>query len=199
MRFFRSKKNRLSSSSLKNIMDRIILMSCPYVGCSIRKEPRVLIEVLPRNFRNIECNAFDETAIRRGKVDDSCGFESLNDAIICAEIVCSRLVFNIKPENLLFFFGQSVESFKNFLFYVPFLSNFDEVPIDELSGPAESYCQRDDKSGADKRAIIFCKLRKTEDVEKITAWKKQQGGRESDRYKVTWSELQDLKQTLDKF
>lgn len=160
------------------------------------EQMRVYVEIIPREVADVMSEPFKSIANRCGPINDSLGYETLHDAIINAEAIGASLLGEVEPENLLFIFGQTIQS----LGYAPI-----ELP---LSPPCFGESESIGSDGHNKegngnnegkpkhRAAVLCKLKYADSLEKLIARKKQESGHGADRYEITWCELQELKRRL---
>ena len=63
------------------------------------------VEVIPSDVANVMREPIKHIPERSRTIDDSLGYEFLNDAIINSESIGARLLREVVPENLLFIFG----------------------------------------------------------------------------------------------
>lgn len=159
----------------------------------------MFIEIIPREVANVMRKTANETANGGRTIDDAFGYETLNDAIIDAEKIGARLLREVVPENLFFIFGQTIQS----LGYAPIALSPVPPLIDEGDSIArygngeKSACNN--KSESKYRAIVLCKLKHADELEKYLAGKKKDGGHDTQCYEIAWSELQELKKSLSSF
>lgn len=157
------------------------------------------VEVIPRELADVMCEPFESITHRSGQVNDAVGFESLHDAIVDAERICASVFREVEPQNLLFIFGQTLQS----LCYAPMAAP-PEPPLlyegDTVSDNGHhEECSGDDKDKPTHRAVVLCKLKYSDELEKFLAGKEQEGGHDSKSYEIAWSELQELKKRLSGF
>lgn len=171
------------------------LVSSICVGGAV-ESIRIYVEVIPRDVTNVVREPVDHVANGRRPENDSIGYESIDDAILNAEAVGSSILGDVIPQNLLLVFGQSVQSLRDALKRFPLpppALNF--VPSTTGDCDEQQSDGRKEKNPENK-AIILCKLRKSEDLAKIIATKQNQACDEADCYEVPWRELQALKDGL---
>ena len=161
-----------------------------------RKQVWVLVEIIPREITDIVSKSIHRAPKSRREVYDFYGCKSIDDAIINAEKIGSRLIENVKTENLLFCFGETVQSLQSGLrefcdrLSVPY-------PAEHCYGPI--YTEQDtcgNEGYGEPHAIVLCKIVNSEPFEQFVRQKKKQGGDDSKRYEITWSELQKIQQHL---
>ncbi len=142
---------------------------------------------------------FKNITERGGLENDAIGFESLNNTIFNAEHIGARIHYEVKAENLLFIFCQTMESIGYALIVIsPSSPFFDEA--DYIGGDRDNkkrHC--DNKRQTESRAIILCKLRNADLLEELATWEKEYGCYNSKCYKITWGELQEFKKRLYDF
>lgn len=158
----------------------------------------VLIEILPSEFMYIIGKYQTHLACVRRAVDDAVGFQSVYDAVITAEEIAARLFNKVKPENLLFFFGEHTE---------PLQTKFLQLARPEP--PASLACQpaaaphADGDGGKQEQrtepvAVIFCKIQKGEPLQKFFGSEQRRAGKNGEYYQVTWREFQQIRQTINR-
>ncbi|MEN9865619.1 MAG: hypothetical protein RL748_1209 [Pseudomonadota bacterium] len=163
------------------------------------EQMRMYVEIIPRKVADVMREPFKNITERGGLKNDAIGFETLNDAIFNAEHIGSCILGEVKAENLLFIFGQTLES----IGYVPIELSpsppfFDEA--DYIGGNRDNKKRHGDNKGkAENRAIILCKLRNTDLLKELATWKKEDSRHKAERYEITWCELQELKKCLGDF
>lgn len=95
-------------------------------------------------------------------MNDAIGFEALNDAIVDAERVCTSVLCDVVSQNLLFIFGQSLQS----LCYAKIAAPPEPPTPCETNEIVSSghYEKRDadNKSKPKHRAIVLCKLKNSD-------------------------------------
>ena len=177
---------------------RLAKFVCSIGVRSASKQMRVFVEIIPHDIIDIVSKSFVNTAQRSGAENDLRTFKSSHDAIIEAQNVGLSLLGKVKPENLLFIFGQTVESLQSAL------REFCEThsityPSDNCYGPIyPEHCKRNDKNEADPMAIVLCKLMNADLFQDTCITKQQNGTNYCQYYKVSWSELQNLQKSMGK-
>lgn len=157
------------------------------------------VEIIPSVIIDIMREPLKYTSEVGRSVNDSCGYESLDAAILNAEFVATSLFGEVVPENLFFVFGQVMEA----LFHSPVklplpppsFNDFDGVSKDRHK--EKGNCDNECKSN--KLAIILCKLKDAELFKGFFAGKEQKGCNYPECYEISWSELQELKERFCKF
>lgn len=186
---------------LVRFLDFLVVKSFTLVGpVSVGRSVeslRVYVEVIPHEITDIVREPFPHVAERCGTIDDLIGYESLNDAIFNAEHVGSSILGDVIPQNLLIVFGQTLQSLDDALVEFP----LPQKALDPIEPPASDGYEKKNYRGQEKNpencAVILCKLRKPESLLELRAAKKYEARHQSDCYKVTWSELQALKDGLN--
>ena len=168
----------------------------PVKICSAFEEFRMYVEVIPRKFTDIVSKPFYQIADRSSPKNNAGGYKTLNNAIRDIEDIGLCLLSNVKTENLLFIFGQTVESLRHALIEFPIFPplfdpfcNFDGYCNDEK-------CRRKEEYDTQPRAIILCKLINTDSVKKFITTEQQNGSGNAKYYQITWRELQEIKKCL---
>lgn len=155
----------------------------------------IYVEIIPREIADVIRKSSD-ASYRCGSINDSIGYETLNDAVIVAEKVGSRFMPDVEPENLLFFFGKTVQSLNYAPIEIPLPPpGFDEA--ERIIGCGNNEHRYSENQGkAKNRAIILCKLKHSNELEKFLAGKEKNCGYHTKCYEITWRELQELKNNL---
>ena len=104
---------------------RLPFVSAVGVGGSF-EQMRMYVEVIPREVADVMREPFEHISVRCRLVNDSVGYETLYDAIIVAEDIGASLLRNVEPENLLFIFGQAIQS----IGYAPIEVSLPPPPLD---------------------------------------------------------------------
>ena len=177
---------------------RLPLVGSISIGGSF-EQMRVYVEVIPREIVDVMRAPLKHIAERCQSVNDSIGYETLNDAIIVAENIGTGLLRYVEPENLLFVFGQTMQSIS----YVPIETPLSPPPFcdgNSIGGNGDSEQSNGNNKGKPKhRAVVLCKLKHSDELEKFIAGKEKKGGHDTKRYEIAWSELQELKKRLRGF
>lgn len=135
----------------------------------------VCIEELPRGFGDVVRNG-SHLVEHMGSLDDSLGYETLDDAFKMIQAVRSNLFDYVKPENFLFIFGQKMQAF----FDLPFVYSPSPQGGDDqrkpFRNPSQAYGDGQKKGDANVHAVIFCKLIHAEDLERLNIGEKYKCG-----------------------
>ena len=159
----------------------------------------VCVEIIPSEVADVMREPVKNAPERGGLVNDAIGFETLYDAVLNAECVGARVLRYVEAENLLFIFGQTIQS----LGYAPIEAPLAPPPFDE--GDSVGGDGHGEEGGSDNeskpkhRAVVLCKLKYSDELEKFLAGKEQNGSHDTKRYEIAWSELQELKKCLGDF
>ena len=172
---------------------------CPICVRASFEQMRISVEIIPSEVANIMCKPVKHISKASGTINDSLGYETLNDAIINAESVGACLVGKVEPENLLFVFSQTIQSLGHFPIILPLSPpvSYERKCVCENRHKEKGHC--DDEYKSNNRSIILCKLKDTQLLKCFFAGKEQKGGNTSECYEISWSELQELKERLCKF
>ena len=148
---------------------------------------------------NVMREPFKHISDRCRLINDSVRYETLYDAIIVAEDISASLLHNVEPENLFFIFGQTIQSLGYAPIETPCLSrSFDERNSVGDHGNGEQ--RNSNYKGKPKhRAVVLCKLKNSNELEKVLAGKENNGSHDTKCYDIAWSELQELKESLGGF
>lgn len=157
------------------------------------------VQVIPSEVADIMSEPLENIAERCRLKNDAIGFESLHDAVIVAENISASLLLYVEPENLLFIFGETIQSTDYAPIELPFsppsLSESEYISKHGNSEKSNSNYESQPKN----RPVILCKLKHPNELEKLLADKKQKGRYDTERYEVTWCEFQELKNSLGDF
>jgi hypothetical protein len=163
------------------------------VGGSMQQS-LILVEVIPSIIADVVGKSHVSTADVCGTMNDTIGCESIYDAIINAQHIGARLLGNVKPQNLLFVFGETVQSLQSAL-----RKFADErlvaYPADDCYGAI--YTEKDARKYEGEKemwAIVLCKLNTSELLEPAFGTEKKKGCNDAERYEITWRELQNIQQ-----
>ena len=164
------------------------------------KKVFIYVEIIPCEIADIVSKHnpphFVELSKSGRSVDDATGYESLHDAIVNAQVVSARCIPDIKPENLLFVFGQTIQSLQLSLreFADQHLVSY---PMEDCFGPI--YNEQDageNQEYGDPLAIVLCKIVKAERLEPVLGTENQKGRDSAKRYEITWGEFEELQKRL---
>jgi len=176
----------------KWLAKRIRVIS-PADGRRPNEQGFVSIEVIPREITNVIVNTQPQANLG-AQIDDTCGYETLRDAVSDAERIGFRLLGYIEPENLLFAFSESVKVLQRFLFRFLIKNRVPYSP-DNLFAPI-SQRQRDayEKTHPKQRAIVLCKVRHAEVFQNPIWGKQKKSSNSGNCYEISWSEVQKLQE-----
>ena len=68
-----------------------------------------MVEIIPSQLIDVVAKPLDQIALTGRAIDNSFAYQSINDAIVHAERIGFALLGNVIPENLFFFFSESVQ------------------------------------------------------------------------------------------
>jgi hypothetical protein len=165
---------------------------CSVGICCTFEHPRVFVEIIPRQLIDVVTKTFEQVSVTGRPINDAFGCESIHDAIICAKGVGLALLGQVIPENLFFFFGETVKALDQAFFEfnaahkIPYNSGNFYAPIYSDEG------ERSYESNAEPLAIILCKLIDTEGLGSLLGYKEKSSTKYTDCYQISWSELQRL-------
>lgn len=161
--------------------------------CSAFEMLRIYIEVVPRQLTDVVREPFKYISHGRRSDDDAFRGEALHDSIIILEDIAFRLLGDVKSENLLFIFSETVQGLQDFLFEYSF-SPPPLYPPCEFNADCDGQeCTCEDKYDTEPRAIILCKVIDAQKLKDAFGCKKEKGKNKTNRYEITWSEFQELK------
>jgi hypothetical protein len=162
------------------------------------KKMLVFVQIIPREISDVVSKTLQKVSNGRSLANDAYGYKSTHDAVINAQNIASRLSCHVKPENLLFVFGETVQSLQS--------AFFDFANQHSLSYPAEDFYgpiyneqdTGDDQEYGEPLAIVLCKVINAEGLEPFIGTEKQKSSGDAKRYEITWCEFQKLQERLDK-
>jgi hypothetical protein len=131
------------------------------------EQMRMYVEVIPSDVADVMRNPVEDISERSRSINDSFGYEPLNDAIINAERAGACSFGEVVPENLLFVFGQTIQSIGYASMNLPVTT----PPLYEgttIGGKRHS--EKTTGNNKDKpkhRAIVLCKLKDSNELEKV--------------------------------
>jgi hypothetical protein len=166
---------------------------------SSHEKSLVFVEVLPSDLANVIRKPLDLISQNSGSGNNPLGFESIHDAILKAEHVGLRLMSYVKPENLLFVFGETVESLQYALDAFCVLHSISPPLYDYYAPIYQEQRESQKKEKTEPRAIILCKVVEAKPLQKIVRAEQQKGCGQAKRYEVAWSELHDLHKSFCNF
>ena len=154
--------------------------------CRAFEKTRIYVEKIPGMVRDIKGETLSQISQRRGTINDSCRGQTLHRTVIDAQNVGFRLLRDVKAEDLLFVFGQTEKALLyaqiEFPFPPPTLTPFCQFE----DGCHQKQCQRNNEYDAKPRAIVLCKIIKTETFQGAFWDKKKKGSHQAQRYEITW-------------
>jgi hypothetical protein len=162
------------------------------------KQGMLFIEMIPREIRNVISEPLEHIADYRRVINDSCGYKSIDHAIIDSQIIGFRLSGYVKPKNLFFIFGETVEFLQSELnefldrFSVPYTPGDYYAPVDK------EQCRSYDECEADPRAIVLCKVIDVRLFQQTRRSIKKECGNQAQPKEISWTELQILQKSLKK-
>jgi len=161
------------------------------------KKVLIYVEIIPGEIADVVSKPIKDMSHLGRLANDAIGYELLRDAIANAQVVSSRLLQEIIPENLLFVFGQTVQSLQCAL--REFADQYSvSYPAQDCYGPIYSEQDADDnQEQGEMRAIILCKLINAKELEPLIGSENKKGGDNSKRYEITWCEFQEIQKRLD--
>jgi hypothetical protein len=193
-----------SSTSVDRLVRRLfrlparlleVIVSSHDVSVPIEKSP-VFVQVLPREFHDVvrEYEVVDRMGVHLP--DDSCGYQTIDDAIADLQAASFCFIKYVKPEDFLFVFSESFEFLALFLADLsrsldfPYPGHYRHRSINEKK---HAGCK---EGSSNPRAIVLCKLIKTESLDDWFRTKEKDGRNECQCYEVSWREFQELKRSL---
>ena len=160
------------------------------------EEIRVFVETIPCDRSYFKWDPVKKASRAPRSIDYSLGYETIGDAILGAEDVGRTLLLYVEPENLLFCFCQTFQSLVHAIdLFVPFPSDSEPAPNSGQQRGGQKR-QGQDENEANPRAIVLCKVVYSENLKEVFSAEQQKGSGQTERYEITWPELQKLKKSL---
>jgi hypothetical protein len=157
----------------------------------------IYVEIIPRELTDIVSKSLKDVPHARGAVDDACGYQTLDSAIVNSERVALSVFRKVKPENLLFVFCKTIESLFHVEIELPFSPPIFYDVNESYNDCNNKKSSRKNEYSPDNRAIILCKIINA-DIFDIPFWtKKKKGSGTTERYEISWRELQEFKKMLN--
>tara|TARA_R110002072_G_C7730248_1_gene515683 strand:+ start:137 stop:691 length:555 start_codon:yes stop_codon:yes gene_type:complete len=156
----------------------------------------MFVEVIPREVVDVVCKPFKDVSLPGSHVNDPVGCETIYDAIIDAEHVGLALLGNVEPENLFFFFSESVQSLQ--LAFMSFCAarSIPYCASDFYAAVNSKKAQRCDERNSDPLAVVLCKLVDGEGLSEAVWDDEKQETTESDCCQISWWQLHGIKERL---
>lgn len=172
---------------------------CPICVGIPFEQMRMYVEIIPSEVADVMREPLKYASEVSRSINDSCGYESLNSAVLDAELIAARLFGEVIPENLLFVFGQTIQSLSHFEIKFPLSPpiSYERKCVCKNRHKKKRHCDDEDKSN--NRAIILCKLKDAQLFKDFFTAKEQKGSNDAECYEISWSEFQELKERLCKF
>jgi hypothetical protein len=155
------------------------------------------VEYIPGEFADVVRKAIDTVAVVRHPDYDACAGQSLYDAIISAQTVGSRLIADVKPQNLLFIFGESAKALVYLPIESPLPHPFPWDGIDELAYGDQQQSGAGQEGDAEPMAVVFCHVRDAEPLSRLCRREEQETQNQTDCYQIFGSELERVQRVLD--
>lgn len=164
--------------------------------CRSIEQVRMHMEIIPRDVADVMRKTIKHIAERGRTINDSLGYEFLYDAVVDAERVDASLLRKAVPKNLLFIFAQTIQS----IGYAPIEFATSPFPFDGRyevcrDGHGEERDGNHERK-TEHRAVVLCKLRHADELEKFLSGKEKNGSHDTKSYQVAWCELEELKKRL---
>ena len=156
----------------------------------------MFLQILPSELRDVVSKPIQHIADGVRLVDDSAGFQSLDDAIANSQVIGSRLLGYVKAENLFFFFGESIQSLQAAFFR---FSGDLTIPVNAADFCGPVYKEQDRCRDENKRhplAVVLCKVRDVQPLKHGSVGEEEERAGDGDCRKVSWCELQGIENVL---
>lgn len=174
------------------------LVSSISVGSPIQKG-RVFIEHIPGRITHVVGKPINQTPDSSRPVNDSCAYKTLNDAIVDAQHIGSRLVNFVEPQNLLFIFSQSKKAMLQISLTISEPEDFTNLIENDLKKADQQENDASQQPSPYDSAIVFCHVSETETLQQLSGAKQHEGQDKTHCYQVLWSEFQNLKDAIQNF
>jgi hypothetical protein len=184
------------SRSWRCFLPKVIALVRAIVRRGSGKQVLVFLEIIPSKIRDIVSKPLNDIPHIRSREYDASGYKSIYDAVINAQHVGSRVVLYVKPENLLFCFGESVESLQASVRRFCRRLGVFYSRIDFYAPIYNEKNARKHKSYGEPWAIIVCKVININHFQPFIRDKKKKTCGNCECYEITWSELQNLQNRL---
>lgn len=166
------------------------------IRCSFKKVV-IFVQIIPDEFIDVVSKPIKNISRACSQVNDARGYESLHDAVTNVQIISSRLSCQVKPENLLLVFGETVQSLQ--AAFRDFADKYSvSYPTEDFYGPI--YTEQgtsDNQDHGEMRAIVLCKIVKADRFEPFIGTEQKKGCDDAKRYEITWPEFQKLQKCLE--
>ncbi len=182
------KKGKKAWGLLKGVAGSVV----PTKASGADEKPVVFVEILPREIAEIVFKSINKVSKVGCSVDDSLGFKTVDDAILAAQTTGLGLLGYVKPEDLLFFFSENLESLDSSFRDFCFKNSIPCPPHNIFASVYDEDRSRKNKSKTNPKAVVLCKVVDAKLLEKLFFPKQQEGRSRSHCYQITWGELQDL-------
>lgn len=162
------------------------------------EEFRVFVEVLPGELADVVIKPLGEMPEIGGAVDQTGRYKSVDDAVVDAEFVGLLLRGQVKAENLLFVFGETVKSLQRALMTFFESRSIPYNASDLCSAVDGQESQRGEKCHGEPLAIVLCHVEDAKPFQEAARGDENQSRKEADCCHITWRELQDLYDTFER-
>lgn len=182
----------LTTEHMTAMLTKIMSFIRPVEQCISVEQPKVYVEIIPRQIVDVVSKPFNQVALPGGQSQDALGYQTVHDAVIDAQHVGFALLGKVVPENLFFFFGETVKALQNSFFSFHAQRS---IPYDPHDFYAPIYCRYgggSNQRNAEPLAIVLCKVVNAQCLGGLVADKQQYAAKQHDCYQVSWSELQEL-------
>lgn len=177
-------------------LENLITAVCPdNVGFAV-EEPRVYVEVLPHELIDVMRDPVKIASYRAAPDQEPIGYHSIHHAIIEAHKIGARLMVDVKPDNLFFFFGQTVQSLHEALLRFSPAKAAAKATDQERRDFHEAISRGQYKNHPENTAIVLCKVRHIEPFGNMLRHR-YENCRPDEGHCVTWSFVHYLKQRFD--
>lgn len=175
------------------ILDKIAKIVMPNIRsgyCGFPQKRAMTIDVFPSEVRDLVGKCVSDVAIPITD-DDAIGFKSLDDAITGAEMVCSRVLEYVEPQNLFLVFSEDLQAILHAFFECK--SAYRSL-YPYRKGYEYENGEKYNNSSSNHGAVIFFKLMDSKDLDPFFGKKHYCRTGCKKGYKVSWCELQELKE-----
>lgn len=169
---------------------------CPSLVSLPKKQVLLFRKTIPCEFADIAVHCVRPVKDRTRLEDNSVGYKSIHDAIFAAKAIRSSLVKYVEPENFFFFFSESGESLISASHEIEPIDNFLRYGYHVRPCGHDEKKEGCDKCGSYPRAIVICKLLKSDSLNHVE-WRKQKYRTSAENcYQVRGLELDEVENLL---
>ena len=164
---------------------------------SPNQQNRFLVEYIPSNVVDVVLKSLNHVAQFGREHDDVLRCQSLDNAIIEAQAIGSRLLDDVKPQNLFFVFSESSQALAYMPLELPAAMHFTQGLQNRVSYTYKQQSTASQKQDSDSRAVVFCYVTDANLLRQFCGSEQQESHNERDCYQVAWCDLERIKRMLE--